>query len=210
MRKIILSLFPVFGLLLPLMGEAQDTLYVSNLGQTPTGSASIGSDAWIAQRLITGTDSNGYNLDSIQLLMDASSGSPIGFNVSIYNFSGGNPQNNLGSLTGLDPSVGGVFTYTASGITLSPSTFYFVVVTAATPIAQGAFVWSATRGFTQGSDMWAIDDGYLSSTDGSSWAFHIRQNVFQLAIDATPIPEPATYALAGLGLAALSFWRRKL
>jgi hypothetical protein len=45
-QKIILSLVPVIGLL-PLMAQVQGTLYVSNLGQTPTGSASIGSDAWV-------------------------------------------------------------------------------------------------------------------------------------------------------------------
>jgi hypothetical protein len=210
MHQKILITVSAIGLLLPLMAQAQGTLYISNLGQTPTGSAAIGSDAWIAQAIITGTNANGYSLNSIQLLMDAASGSPSGFNVSIYSSLSGQPQSDLGNLAGSDPLSGGIFNYTASGLDLSSSTSYFVVVTAATPVAQGAYVWSGANGFTYfGDERWAFPDTYYSSTDGSSWSRHIRRNVFQMAIYATEVPEPATYALLGLGLAALSFWRRK-
>ncbi len=207
MQKIILSLIPAIGLLLPLMAQAQGTLYVSNLGQTPTGSASIGSDAWIAQSIITGTDSSGYILNSIQLLMNTASGNPSGFNVSLYSSLSGEPYNNLGNLVGSDPSVGGIFTYTANGLTLSPSTDYFIVLTAATPVAEGAYDWSAANSFTE-SNQWQLNDAYFSSPDGSGWTGHARGDVFQLAINATVVPEPATLTLAGLGLACLSFWRR--
>src|SRR5271155_4572171 len=105
---------PAIGLLLPLVAEAQGSLYVSNLGQTPTGSAAIGSDSWIAQSIIAGTNADGYILNSIQLLMDPASGSPIGFNVSIYSSLSGEPYDNIGNLVGSDPSAGGIFTYTAS------------------------------------------------------------------------------------------------
>jgi hypothetical protein len=192
----------------PSFVQAQGTLYVSNLGQTPTGSAAIGSDSWIAQSIITGTDSSGYTLNSIQLLMDAASGSPSGFNVSIYSSAGGTPQNNLGNLVGSDPSAGGIFTYTASGLALSDSTIYYVVVTSATLVAQGAYIWSMAS-LSDGNDQWQIDDLYYSSANGSSWAVGARGDAFQLAVYATPVPEPRLYALAGLGLACLSFWRRK-
>src|SRR5881628_856888 len=88
--------------------SAQGTLYVSNLGQTPTGSAPVGSDASIAQSFFTlATDPNNYTLNSIQLLTDPASGSPSGFSVSIYNSgAGGGPQSSLGSLAGADPAAG--------------------------------------------------------------------------------------------------------
>ena len=209
MKKII-ALVSVIGLLLPVMTSAQGTLYVSNLGQTSTGSAAIGSDSWIAQSIITGTNSSGYVLNSVQLLMNAASGSPSGFNVSIYSSLSGLPYNNLGTLVGSDPAAGGLFSYTASDLDLSPSTFYFVVVTAATPVAQGAYDWSAANGSPSvGNQQWTIYDFYNSSPDGSSWTGHIRLNIPQLGIYATAVPEPATVALAGLGLACLSLLRRR-
>ena len=198
----------MIGLLLPHFIQAQGTLYVSNLGQPTIDSMSIGSDSWVAQYFTTGTNADGYILNSVQLLMGAASGNPNGFTVSIYSSPGnGAPGSSLGSLSGSDPAAGGLFTYTTSGIMLSPSTLYFVVVTAATPAAQGAYDWSAVFGNSNRSgDGWIISAGYYGSSDGSSWQFS-RDDTFQLAIYATAIPEPATLALAGLGhWLALSFW----
>jgi hypothetical protein len=198
MQKIILTIVSVIALLLPQMARTQGTLYVSNLGQTPIGSATIGSNSWVAQTIVTCRSSGGYVLNSVQLLTDVASGTPGGFVVSLYSKTGDPhsfhipgdvPQNSLGSLGGSDPAAGGIFTYTASGIMLSPSTFYFVVVTAATPTNEGAYVWSAEATLTQ-SNGFAIDDSYFSSTNGSSWTSHLRQNVFQLGIYATAVPPP--------------------
>jgi hypothetical protein len=139
MKKTTLILFASVSLLLTDMAQAQSTLYISNLGQTPTGSAAIGSDSWIAQGFGTGSDAGGYILNSVQLLMDGASGDPNGFTISIYNKSGNSPQDNLGNLVGSDPLAGGIYSYTASDIILSPSTAYYIVITAAMPIAQLGF-----------------------------------------------------------------------
>jgi hypothetical protein len=208
MREIILSsIVFVAGLVAPLLTQAQGTLFVSNIGQASGGSAGIGSDSWLAQRFITGTNAGGYLLNSAQLLMEVASGSPNGFTVSLYGNSGSGPASNLGSLSGPDPTSGGVFTYATSGIMLSPSTLYFVVATAATPTAQGAYNWSAANESAV-TDGWFIPVGYNYSADGLSWQLS-RQYTFQMAIYATAVPEPATLALAALALGALSFrWRK--
>ena len=209
MRKIILILVPAIGLLLPLVVQAQSTLYVSNLGVTSGGSKAVGSDSWLAALFRTGTNAGGYSLDSVQLLMDAASGSPNGFSVLLYSYNNNSsyPGSSLGGLSGLDPTAGGVFTYTAN-ITLSPSTDYFIVLTATTPIANGYYNWSSANNLSySSSDDWFLGAGYNSSSDGSSWVF-TRPAPLQFAVYASEVPEPATYALAGLGLAALSFRRR--
>jgi hypothetical protein len=196
----------------PLLAQAQGTFYVSNLGQTPTGNAAVASDAWLAGLFQTGTDSGGYTLNSIQLLMDTASESPNGFTVSLYSFNNGNfePGSSLGSLAGsTDPSAGGIFTYTASNLTLSPSTDYFIVLTAATPLASGSYYWSAANTSSyDSSDSWILEGGYDSSSDGSSWFLH-RTNPLQFAVYATPTPEPSELALGALGTLFLGFRLQK-
>jgi hypothetical protein len=209
MKKVIGFILSALGLFAPLLVVAQGTLYFSNLGQTSAGSAVVASDSWIAQGFGTGTNAAGYTVNSVQLLMGEASGNPNGFNISIYSKSGNSPQNNLGSLVGSDPAANGVYTYTASGLILSPSTAYYVVVTAATSVAQGAYSWSATSGNNPSirNDGW-LGGIYDFSTDGSNWNYS-RDQFFQFSITGTAVPEPSTAVLAGLGLVGLSFWRCK-
>jgi hypothetical protein len=194
-------------LLLAQVAQAQGTTYISNVGQTPVGSGAVGNDSWMAQQFFTGTNSAGYALNAVQLLMDPALGSASGFNASIYSSPGnGAPGVELASLSGSDPAAGGIFSFAASGLMLSPGATYAIVLTATTPIAQGAYEWSAADSFghdmTAPGDPWSIPDVYYSSADGSSWTFHGRGNVFQFAIDGAAVPEPGFSSLLALG----GFW----
>jgi hypothetical protein len=193
-------------LLVVRIAAAQGTIYLSNLGEAPVGNGPVGGDSWFAQPFVTGTNATGYSLNTVQLLMDAAVGSPSGFTAAIYSSPGdGPPIAYLGSLTGSDPAAGGIFSFASSGLVLSRSTYYSVVITAATPVSQGAYAWSAAdsfgRIFVAPGDPWAIPDNYYSSTDGSSWTFNPRFNIFQLAIDATAnaVPEPGVSGLLVFG-----------
>ena len=205
----LIGLLVISVAVLPL-AESQASLRVSNLGQTSTDNGFVGSDSWIAQSFHFTTDPDDYTLDSVQLLMNPANGSPSDFEASIYSGPLGTiPDTLLGSLTGSDdPSVGGVYNYMASGITLSRNVGYFVVLTSSTPIAQGAYDWSASDSFTRDGD-WVINNQYATSSDGLSWQLTKRQEVFQIALYATPVPEPTTGALAALGLGALVVLRRR-
>ena len=160
MRKDILSV----GLILPLQVLAQGTLFVSTLDQTPTGDAPVASDSWVAQEFFVGSNPQGYIIESVHLLMGAPSGSPTGFSVALYDAVGGSPGNHLGRLTGEAPSTGGIFAYSTAGIAVLPG-LHMVVVTADTPVALGAYDWSAGRGAI-GTDGWVIGHLYHISTDG--------------------------------------------
>ena len=211
MRKSVFTLLMFLaGLAVPPSSNAQGTIQVSNLNQTPTGSAESGSDAWLAQSFTTGANANGYVLNSIQLLMVSASGSPSGFALSLYSSPGnGAPGSNLGVLSGPDPASGGVFTYIASGLTLSPSTFYYAVITSDTPVAHSSYTWSAANGTAPGNG-WTIQNFHYRSTDGVNWTWRPREEVFQLAINATAIPEPTVLTLAGLGSVLFALWRQRL
>jgi hypothetical protein len=209
MKKIIITFVSAIGLLLPLVSPAQGTFYLSNLGISSTGSASIGSDSWLAESFQTGTNSNGYILNSIQLLMGDASGSPDNFTVLLYG-DGSFPGHELGSFDGsTSPSTGGVFTYTISSITLSSSTIYFIVLTSGTSAAEGSFMQEYAADYNySSSDDWILSTYRYSSVDGINWSRGgYSGDGLQFAVNATAVPEPSSYALGTLGALLLGFHR---
>ncbi len=190
----------VFGLLLPETAHSQGTLFVSSLGQPSTGSAAVGSDSLLAAPFLTGGNPGGYALDSVQLAITPASGSPNGFTVMLYSAGGLTallPESSLGTFSGSsDPVSGGIFTYTASSLTLSPDTSYFIVLNAGTSVANGAYAWSFDNSPPVTSGGWGGTDYLLSSSDGSSWNSHFEDPQFSLT--ATAVPEPDSFLLMGL------------
>jgi hypothetical protein len=195
------------ALLSPRMGQAQGTLYVSTLTQTPTGSAAVGSDSWLAEFFETGNNAGGYTLNSIQLGMADASGNPRGFAVMLYSEIGWPvglaPGSSLGSLSGSSsPSAAGTYAYAATvNLTLSPNTFYFVVLTAGTTVADGAYNWSESAYPPSSGDGWRGGNGIIQSINGTSgWSpTPPYQGIGQLAISATAVPEPGVLSLVALG-----------
>jgi hypothetical protein len=189
---------------------AQGTLYVSNLELAPSGQTAVASDYWLAQGFRTGDHPAGYDLNSIQLRMAPGTGSPSGFEVMVLNQTSSlEPLGVIGRLSGPDPGAGGVFSYSSQGIRLSPSSYQFIAVKGATAANEGQYSWSsAARTSWVETDGWGVLQYRYSSADGVTWNRESRADSFQLAIYATPVPEPSVMALAGLGLGMLWFGRR--
>ena len=202
MKKIIIIGIIGFGLFVPRVTQAQGTLYLSNLGQTPAGSNSVGSDSWIASEIMTGANAGGYLLNSVQLAMINGSGNPSGFTAMIYSETGATgffPGTNLCTLNGsTDPSTTGIYAYTpASNLMLSPSTIYFLVLTAGTTVANGSYEWSLTSPISYNPiDAWKAG-GVWKSSDGLAWLSNSGAPQFSIA--ATAIPEPSSSLLLLLG-----------
>jgi hypothetical protein len=182
--------------------HAQGTLYLSNLGEASynggpfnDGENSIFSPS---ASFVTGANSGGYVLDSIQVLMGDSGIGPGSFNISIFSDNDGQPGSSLGSLSGSpSPYISGIYTYTSSGIALSSSTPYWILMTSDSP-----YIWEDT-----------LSANYTSS-DGWSEIPAISGQQLQFGINAdpagvNPVPEPQTLALMGLGAMAFFFRRRK-
>ena len=208
------------SVVVPQITPAQGTIYLSDLGQPSTGSHAVGSDSWLAAGIHTGTNSGGYVLNAIQLGMTGASGTPSGFTVMFYEavrYASGAlyPGSSLGTLAGsTDPVTGGVFTYTASDLTLSPGTYYFVVLTAGTAVTDGAYEWNESAYPPSSSGGWDAYQAVFYSLDGVPLSWQpipstVSRSIAQFAIDATPVPEPGVLGLFGFGGLLLAWHRRK-
>jgi len=216
MKKMIVGVVIVgaVGVLAAQTARSQGTVYLSNLGQPSVGSATVGSDSWLAETLITGNNPGGYALDSVQVAMAPASGYPSGFTVMLYSkstqaSSGPIPGDSLGTLSGssTDPVNGGIYTYTAAGLTLSSSSDYFIVLTAGTPLASGAYAWSlGSPSPISSSGNWNATIAVYTSSDGLAWSGPSLGEP-QFALTATAVPEPETLYL--LGLPVLLFFTRR-
>ena len=178
--------------------QASAATVFSNLGQTGVGSLAIASDSWRAERFYTGTNADGYLLNSIQFQLGTAIGMPSGFSLAIYDRNASIPGNLLQSLVGSEPSGNGVFTFQSSGLALQPNSAYFIVATATTPLAAGSFQWEITSWVDQ-THVFDFSAGGLlfESVDGHAWTYS-RPNNFLFAVDATAIPEPSALALLAL------------
>jgi len=209
----------VVALLAPQLVQAQGTIpYLSDLGQPSAGSVIVGSDSWQAVGFQTGNAAGGYSLDSIQLAMTDASGHPILFSAMIYKqVIGGppisSPGSSIGTLTGsANPALGDTYSYTPVGnITLSPDTLYFIVVTAASGVANGAYDWSyAGANSYNPNDSWSSQGGLWTSGSGAISSWNSTTTIFpQYAINASPVPEPSVFGLFCLGGLTLLWCRWK-
>ncbi len=214
MKKLIIMVSVM--LLTQQITQGQGTIYLSNLGQPSTGSQPVGSDSWLAANFLTGNNAGGYLLNSVQLAMSDASGSPSSFTVMLYSGTGSTsvlPGSSLGTLTGsLNPVTSGIYTYTPdSSLTLSAHTPYFIVLTAATAIANGAYWLSECAFPPSSSGNWGADNAVIQSSDGiSGWLPTPYLGIAQFAITATPVPEPGVLSLFGLGGLCFLWHRRRL
>jgi hypothetical protein len=204
------------ALLAPSTARSQGTIYVSNLNQPSAGSGAVGSDSWLAAGIHTGGNPGGYVFDSIVLDMTPATGDPSGFTVQLYtgrDMNGGFfPGSSVATLIGSsDPATAGLYTYTASGLTLSPSSFYFIVLAAGTPVASGAYAWSyENTSLATTSGGWSGAGGYCEASDGMHWITTVAeaQDQLQFDITATAVPEPTALVLMGLPGVMSFVWRR--
>ncbi len=200
----------VINLFAPQGTQAQGTLYLSSLSTTSTGTAPVGSNSWLAAGFGTGNNAGGYVLNSIQLGMADASGTPGGMTVMIYSWAE-DPKDvgsSLGTLTGsANPSSAGTYTYTApADFSLSPTTLYYVVITAGTAVANGAYSWSESAYPPSSTGNWGSDNAVLESVNGMpGWGAIAYEGIAQFAIFATPVPEPGVIGLLALGGLILAF-----
>jgi hypothetical protein len=181
-----------------LTAPAQSLL--STLGSTPGNNWFTGSGGFtVAQEFTTGSLSELIASVSVAIGPISSAGSD--FTVSLYSDASGQPGTLLNQLAGpTTPTSSAVNAYTASGLTLTASTVYWLVFD--NP-ASGSTVYvqnTDTGGslVTTSSAGWSLGNTEIVPT--GSKPYEIYPNAVPLfSIDASPVPEPAPLTLSALG-----------
>jgi hypothetical protein len=164
---------------------------VSNLGATTNSSDTAGA-VWQAVTFTTDNSSPSFTLNSLTLKLNGESLAGGNFFVAIYTHSVDEPGSLIGTLSGsASPATPGNFAYTATGITLSSNTSYWVV---AGSNSGGNYEWDFSD--NGGADStWDIANVTVGSGDqGASWSNQFA-GAYQFSVTATAIPEPGTWSL---------------
>jgi PEP-CTERM motif-containing protein len=170
-----------------------------NLSKTTGPTELIGGDTWISVAFLT--DNANYQISSAALLLSSSGSSAA--ELDRYSAASGKPAQLLSTLMSPAsfPSVPSVVSFTGSSYILSPNSTYWLVLKA----TLGSFDWSWT------SDNTGTGVGFLSqwgATDdaGTTW-FTADSEPMQLRVLADPVapavPEPGSFTLAALSMAAV-------
>jgi hypothetical protein len=235
--RITSALLAVLGLAaVPTSSEAYSV--ISNLGNAPSASSasthyydnSTTTDtsllfSSIAQAFTTGPDP--VPLQSVTLSMASGGFGSWGFNVGIFNDSGGAPSTIFGApLTAITtdgdhPALPGFYSYETPNMTLAANTTYWLVAsTDGDSLEYHNYQWNTTQDFTTdtstplGPSGFTTTGSYLlketaligptgaEDTYGGTWDTQAGSTM-QFSIDAVPEPSKNLLLLTGLALTAL-------
>lgn len=191
--------------------QAQVITLSDNLNQTAHAIDYSTTTAWQAQHFFT--QSQSYSLLSVTLQMAYSptfSSNPHQDDVrlELYTGSSSSPTpsssglslNRVGTITSSISQV----QFSASGITLTPNTDYWIVLKSGD--SRTVFEWSNTQSLA-GTGVGRSVNYAKTNDSGSTWnAF--STNPYRMRVEVQAVPEPSSFVLAGLGLGAMGLIRR--
>ncbi len=210
--QVIALLVTVFSSQLPSL-QAVDILIDTITPATSTNNFQVDAsgDAKAAQSFQTTATS--YTISEVDLSLKRAPGGSGNFSVAIYSMDGSsNPDSRLfwvaqnASQSSLLSSTG--FTTVAftntSGTpwTLAPSTDYYIVVQ---DVTSSAIYWQYWDTASPGLTPTSYNNLYTSS----AWSGADSTLPFMMIVTATAVPEPSTWALAGIGCAGLAAASRR-
>lgn len=202
---------------LPALAET----YISNLTQPPPQPPASfvislmqnlgGGVNQYAQSFTTGNTAIAFELESIVLSMySLGQAEEGGFNLSIYDNNVAAPGSALGALAGsASPVLTQEYTYTASGITLSASTTYWIVVSNNSMTTP--YGWKLANEAATVTSGWATPLSFSSRQGANAWAEYpvAVPESLRYSLNASPVPEPGSVGLLMMGAGAAFLLKRR-
>ena len=197
--------------------QASVVILANNTGNTEFNTAFTTNEDWQAQAFTT--TATGYTLTDVALLLSNSTATTGTFDLSIYDSTGtdSSPGAKVADVrTGINVATFGetptIYDVSGLSIPLSPSTQYYLAVTATNLIGTGTYgiEWSYTLD-TTGT---GFPSAYSYSNDGgATWnnpPDFTNPSMMRIQAETTAVPEPSTYALLGISLAVVGYARRRM
>jgi hypothetical protein len=152
------------------------------------------------------TDNQAYELTSIKVNLAVPSDTSSPLTVQLLSDNSSAPGTVLDTLSGSNPTGGGIATFTSSGsVHLDANTAYWVALSTS---GTANYSWD-TSTFVAGPNTANTGVGSIGgfSQNGSAES---TSRWFLFGVSGTAVPEPATYAtVSGMALLAFGVWRRR-
>lgn len=185
------------------------TIQVSNFAQPQNTSAAVGGflgDVYLATSFITGN--HGYWLESAGAIVRNPGSVDLTVELSLWTDAANLPGTQIyifpTSFTLAAGANNTAVSSTASGVPLAANTAYWLAMRGT---AGDALTWVSTQSFNQTSPSgWTISDVNVHDKLGAAVPWTIRSSVNPvipiLGIEASTVPEPGSFILSAVGLAA--------
>ena len=168
----------------------------------------------LAESFTTGTSAATLNSITLRIRRNTTDGGG-GFSLQLWSNASTLPGISLITLSGtadpLPATVGTVSDFTYTGSTaLNASTTYWVVATVTQSSPNKTYTWNQTNNSIAetGTAGWTIGDTLVDRfRPGTTWTNDLGPPL-QLSIDATIVPEPATWAMLCGGIGMLAAFKR--
>lgn len=175
--------------------NGQGITVLSTLELTPASAVPVAADSWVAFIFRTGDDAWAYRLETVTVLLQPEIGEVSSLSAVVST-----RLSRLGQGRWLGPPVmgeGGRVSFDGQDVLLKSGTIYWLGLTAAQPLEQGAYQWSVGVGVGGVAMPGWVTRTAARSADGQEWQTILDR--LQYAISVTPIPEPSPLVLLSLG-----------